>query len=107
MTKNAASEDKLGSLHDKVADIFLKILKRYDEDMEVDMETIEDKALAEALSQPNPAMLSAMTKFLKDNDIRFESEKLDSIRDLREKLQNNKKNRGNIVQLNDLDAVGE
>ena len=38
------------------------------------------------LQEPNPAMLSAISKFLKDNDIGFDSEEVDALGETERRL---------------------
>lgn len=115
MAKGAASESKLGSLHAKVADVFLKVLETYEKRLEaidnIDLSEMADEIeaamvakLFEEGSMPSPAMLSAITKFLKDNEVTFEIEKIDEISDTQRRLQARAKSRPNLAQLK---VVGE
>ena len=114
MAKGAATESSLGKLHSKLADVFAKVLERYIERMDaldtVDMTDVEDEMLKELFEEgamPNPAMLNAVAAFLKQNEIRFDDEKVDKISALQESLNERKAKRGNVVTLTQLKAVGE
>ncbi len=60
MSKNAASESKLGTLHDKLADCFTQAL---------DGEVVISGDGEEVVLPPSPQMLNSCRAFLKDNDI--------------------------------------
>ena len=114
MAKGAANEKALGALHSKLADVFAKILEKYIKRMDaldsINAADIEDEMLKELFeegSDPNPAMLNAVAAFLKQNEIRFDDEKLDQISALQQSLDERKKNRSNVVTLTQLKAVGE
>lgn len=112
MAKGAAKEQHLGKLHAKVADVFLKVLERYEERMEaidtIDRDTLENDFLQELLDDaalPNPAMLSAITKFLKDNDIGFDTEQMAQLSDQERRLKERREKRANVVSLTTLSAA--
>ena len=114
MAKGAATEGKLGSLHNKITEVFIKVLERYEARLDVldtlTADEIEDEMLRELMEDgalPNPAMLSAITKFLKDNEISFETEKLDELSDVERRLAERREKRGNITSLSTLRAVGD
>lgn len=114
MSKGAATENNLGSLHSKITDVFQKILERYEARLDciemVTPEQIEDEMIREIFEDgalPNPAMLSAITKFLKDNEISFDSEQLNELSDTERRLQERRERRGNITSLTTLKAVGD
>ena len=114
MAKGAATERTLGSLHDKVASVFIKVLQRYEARLDVldtlDTSEIEDEMLRELMEDgalPNPAMLSAITKFLKDNEISFETEQLDELTATERRLAERRADRGKLVSLSQLKAVGD
>jgi len=109
MARGAAKEQALGGLHAKITEVFLRVLETYHKRLDViegiDPETLEDEMLAELLKDggmPNPAMLSAITKFLKDNDIGFDTEKLSELSDQERRLKERREKRGNIVSLTSL-----
>lgn len=105
MTKNAATETKLGKLHDKVADVMLNALETYDE--------VNEKAQASADEEtpfiplePSAALLGAITKFLKDNEITCntdESQKLSGLAArMASKERVTQRQPGQVVPLRDL-----
>lgn len=118
MAKGAATEGHLGKLHSKLADVFIKVLTRYEGRLDVieryqagDLEVtdqIEQEMLDELFSEgamPNPAMLSAISKFLKDNEITFDTEQVDQLSSLERRLSERRQNRQNVVKLMTLDRV--
>lgn len=114
MAKGAATENKLGTLHDQVARVFQKILDRYEARLDVintaDRESMEKELLDELFDEnalPSPAMLSAVTKFLKDNDISYDTEEVDKLSSQQRRLQENAKKRGELTTLTTLRAVGD
>lgn len=114
MAKGAASEKKLGNLHDQIARVFQKILTRFEDRLDVidnmTEKDMENEMLAELFSEnamPSPAMLSAITKFLKDNEISYDTEEVDKLSSQQRRLEENRKKRGNIVDLTTLHAVGD
>jgi hypothetical protein len=114
MAKGAAKEQQLGKLHAKITEIFLKVLDKYHKQLDfidgIDAGDIENEMIAELLSEgsmPNPAMLSAITKFLKDNDIGFDTEKLSELSDQERRLKERREKRGNLVSLSDLKPKAE
>lgn len=114
MAKGAATEQKLGKLHDKVADIFARVLdtyhKRLDVADKIDVDELEDEMIAELFADnitPNPAMLSAITTFLKNNEIRFDSEQVDNVSQLQKRLDARREQRKSAVDLRTLKVVGD
>lgn len=112
MAKGAAKEMQLGKLHQKITEVFIKVLERYEARLDVidtiDRDEIENEVLEELLNDaamPNPAMLSAVTKFLKDNDIGFDTEQLDQLSDTERRLQERKEKRGNVVSLQNVSLI--
>ena len=115
-----ANQDKMHSLHDQVATIFIAVLERYKLRMEVvdalaggtiDMQELNDEVLDEIFkdgAMPSPSMMAAVTKFLKDNEVVFEKEKIDQISDQQRALEERRKNRPNLAQLTVVPkAIGE
>lgn len=110
MAKGAAREDKLGKLHSTLTQVFIRVLDRYLEQLEpVSDEQIENEVVDEVLDifEPNPAMLSAISKFLKDNEIMYDSEQLDQLSATQRRLQEMKKKRGNVVTLDNIPLAEE
>lgn len=86
----AASEDKLGKLHDKVADVLLEaldgeILPGYDNGDEI----VPDKRML-----PSAAIIAAATKFLKDNEITCVPAENNALGALEQKMQERRARRG-------------
>jgi len=110
MAKGAANEAVLGDLHAKTAQVFTRILETYETRMriaEVCGEVKEPtetmlKALMDANLEPNPAMMGAITKFLKDNSIAFDTEQVEALSDTEQRLAARRRQRANLVNLTDL-----
>lgn len=110
MTK-AASQSAMNALHSKVADVFSKVLQRYELRLDtvdaitsgaLDAGSIEGEVLVELLgdgSLPSPAMMAAITKFLKDNEVLFEKEKITEVSAQQRALEEKRKNRPNLGTL--------
>lgn len=92
MAKGAATESALGKLHSKLATVFIKVLERYENKLE---ELTEDKLADEMLDEfePSPAMLSAIAKFLKDNEIGLDSEEVETLNATQRRLQEQREKR--------------
>ena len=110
----AATKGDLKRLHMKVAAVFEKVLERYTQRLDalecVDISDVEDDVLKELFDDgaiPNPAMLNAITAFLKNNEIRFENEQVAKVSALQEALDKRRAERGNIASLSTLRAVGD
>jgi hypothetical protein len=109
MATGAAKEKQLGALHSTITAVFIKVMKRYEERLDkietIDPSDFESEMLEELFSEnamPNPAMLSAVTKFLKDNEISFDNEKLAELSDQERRLAERREKRGNVVSLSTL-----
>ena len=109
----AASKEAMNRLHNKVAGVFERVLeaymKRLDAIDHIDMDTIEDDMLQELFNDgaiPNPAMLNAVTAFLKNNEIKFDSEQVGKVSALQDALNERRKQRSNVTTLTSLKAVG-
>ena len=89
MAKGASTEQSLGNLHNQVTLLFSKVLEGYEETPELS----------------NPAMLGAITKFLKDNSISLESETLDELSEMEERLAAKKRNRPNLKSVTTLPLI--
>ena len=107
MAKGAATEKIMGDLHQKVAHVFLRILKTYEDAMNVrDLDEVVEGATVELLGDgPNPAMMGAITKFLKDNSIDFDNEEIQKLSDTEQRLNARKEKRIGLVQLGQLALV--
>ena len=93
MAKGAANEQTLGKLHSHLARVFTRVLEKYERGMEaldnLPRDEIESDLIEELmkLSEPNPAMLSAIAKFLKDNDIGMDSEAVEELNSTQRRLE--------------------
>lgn len=109
MAKGAATEKSLGKLHDMLTGIFIKVLQQYEQKIDVvealDLDELESDVLTELLAkgiEPNPAMLSAISKFLKDNEIMYDTEQLEELSSLERRLKDKREKRGNVISLDTL-----
>lgn len=90
----AASETKLGALHEKVADVLLtaldgEVLPGYGEG---------DDAVPDKLIPPSAAIIAAATKFLKDNEITCTPAENNALGELEQKMAARRAKRaGNVV----------
>jgi len=116
MAKNAASEEALGGLHSTVTKIFSRVLEGYLAKLDIaadqlaNASNLEDDLVAELLSmniEPSPAMLSAASKFLKDNEVTYDSEQLDELGALEKRLAEKKSNRPDFSNVTQLPLTGE
>jgi acetylornithine/succinyldiaminopimelate/putrescine aminotransferase len=119
MAKGAAREDKLGLLHSTLSRVFIKVLEKYEMQLAVidkfnerdeAGDFVADEFMAAAileLGDPNPAMLSAISKFLKDNEIMYDSEEIDQLSSTQRRLAEMKKKRGNVVTLDNIPLAEE
>ncbi|ANS06240.1 terminase small subunit [Phage MedPE-SWcel-C56] len=106
MAKGAATENKLGALHATLTAVYTRVLKSYEANL-VELDKIKagdhdlDDEVAAAmlveLGEPNPAMLTAVAKFLKDNDILYDTEELGKLSAQEERLARMRKARGDKV----------
>ena len=103
MAKNSANEAALGDLHAKVAGVFTKILDVYSERLENTVVDADGDPLPQ--EDPNPAMMGAITKFLKDNAIAFDAEEVAELSDTEQRLAQRRKHRANLINLTNLKVV--
>ena len=108
-----ASEKTLNKLHVAVARVFEKVLTAYEKRLDViDGIVVEElteeaiKLLMDADVMPNPAMMAAITKFLKDNQIAFDIEEIAALSATEERLAARKAKRGNLISLTSLAVAG-
>lgn len=111
MAKGASTEIQLGKLHTMLTGIFTKVLENYmvklnSVDLSSDLESDLFAAVTAANIEPSPAMLSAISKFLKDNDVTYDSEELDQLSSLEQQLQEKKNKRPNFDNVTDLPLTG-
>lgn len=100
MAKGAANETALGGLHSLLAQVFERTLQKYLKQLEaienIDSTELEGEmvvALLNEVGEPNPAMLSALSKFLKDNDIGMDSEEVDQLNNTERQLRDARERR--------------
>ncbi len=112
MAKGSATEQVMGNLHAKIARVFEKVLATYEKRLDVadnlDTSEMEEDMLALLMGDnimPNPAMLAAVTKFLKDNDIAFDTEEIEKLSATEERLNARKAKRTNLASLTKLALV--
>ncbi len=93
MAKGAANEHTLGKLHSHLARVFTRVLEKYERGLEaldaLPRDEVESELLEELLKigEPNPAMLSAIAKFLKDNDIGMDSGAVEELNSTQRRLE--------------------
>lgn len=93
--KTAAKSELLGRLHAKMAEIMLNTLMAYDEKQAAVAELCtKAKDLGEPdlvagvfIQEPSPALLGAITKFLKDNEITCNTEDSAEMSELGKRLE--------------------
>jgi len=97
----AANIKSLNALHDKLTQMFTKYLDRHLADPVLVDNPAESAVHAVMFdTEPSPAMLAVIAKFLKDNDVTAQPEEIDKLRDMRRSLADKRKNR--IKTLSDL-----
>lgn len=109
MAKGAATEKAMGNMHSLLARIYTKTLEKYEKQL-IALDTLaegefESEMLEQlmAIQEPNPAMLSAISKFLKDNEIMYDSEDVEKLSSQERRLQELRAKRGaTVVSLDNL-----
>lgn len=111
MATGAAKESQLGGLHSMLTRVFQKVLDKYERDLDrIEAMSSEElgEEMADMLNEPNPAMLSAIAKFLKDNDIGMDSEAVDELNATQRRLADRREARKRAgINLSVVPAVGE
>lgn len=99
MAKGAATEHALGAVHSMLTKVFTKSLEKQLKIYEF-LDNIPDGKLEEdmiellaQMTEPNPAMLSAMAKFLKDNDIGVDAGEIEQLTATERRLKENREKR--------------
>ena len=111
MSKGAANEKRLGGLHDTLARVFQRVLERYEksyetlDQLEKDEVSEEMVAMLSEIQEPNPAMLSAIAKFLKDNDIMYDTEEVSKLSAQERRLSEKRARRGNVLSFDKMPLV--
>lgn len=107
---NKATDKELGTLHAKLAKAMLDALDASDEAQvllnETDPGDMPDAVIAflEKAAASNPALLTAVSKFLKDNDITCSVEDSPELSALEQRLKSKpRKSVGNVIALPDSD----
>lgn len=99
MAKGAAKEATLGALHSKLATVFTKVLEKYERGLDAINELPADQIEADLIeaiadiAEPSPAMLSAVAKFLKDNEIGLDSEEIEKLNSTARRLEDRRAQR--------------
>lgn len=115
MAKGAATEHTLGGLHAQLAKVFGLTLKKYEKAMAI-LEVSATDEISESLieqltliEEPNPAMLSAIAKFLKDNNIGMDSEEVEELNATQRRLAERReaRKRAGMANLAVVPHVGE
>lgn len=96
-----ASEDKLGRLHEQLAEVLTECIKPQDVE-EVDKETGQPTGKTIRL-MPSPAHLAVAAKFLKDNEITATRGQSDALEKLTAAQQANRERRAQRAALNKRD----
>ena len=107
----AASQAKMNKLHDMVATVFIAVVERYLQRLtvqdkitsgEIELQDVTDEVLETLFSEdamPSASMLAAITKFLKDNEVLFEKDKIEELSEVKKQLEERRKNRPNLANL--------
>jgi len=130
MAKGSAKESSMGALHALLAQVFTKSLEAVEEDLTLaerareialldldDLDTEDALDVANALKKiagvlgqgcnVNPALLSAVAKFLKDNDISFDEDDIEELSALEKRLKDKeRKRRQGRTTLDNLPVTG-
>lgn len=111
MAQGASNEKALGDLHGLLTKVFMKVLKKYETQLDAvqtaDFESEVVEELMDVAVEPTPAMLSAISKFLKDNSIAYDTEDLNKLSTQERRIAAMRKSRGaSVVSLKDLAHVG-
>lgn len=109
----SASIRSVNALHDKLTQMFTRILDGYLEAGEKIEAHMQAQASEEAVSEllavlegPSPAMLAVIAKFLKDNDVTATPETVEGLTDQQKRLEERRKNRPSLTDLKKLPVEG-
>jgi hypothetical protein len=86
-------------MHSLLARVLTRTLEKYERAMEaldaIPRDEIEEEMLEAllAIQEPNPAMVSAIAKFLKDNDIGLDSDEVEELNSTQRRLEERRKAR--------------
>ena len=106
--KQKATDKELGELHGLLAKAMKDALRASDEAKELLEACIEGgeelplgvEAFLERASSANPSLLTAIAKFLKDNNITAAVEDSDDMTELQQRLKDKRKQSMNVVSIN-------
>ena len=107
MTKQNATDKQLGELHGRLAEAMLRALDASEAAAALIEEYAAEMpgAVLEYMSKQaaaSPALLTAIAKFLKDNDITCAVEDSEQMTDLQRRLENKQRKRvGNVTHLHE------
>lgn len=101
-----ATETSLSELHGKLAKAMLQALEESDEaqvllDIYTEELPTEVYDFLKSKAQDNPSLLTAITKFLKDNKITCAPEDSKDVSELRDRLSQKRRRVGNVVPFNE------
>jgi len=112
MAKGAANNKDMGALHSALTAIFTRVLQDYHTKLDaVDAlaeQEIENEVLAAVFADgftPSPAILSAVAKFLKDNEITVDTGELDELNALEEDLKSRRSARPDYKKVTDVPVL--
>lgn len=96
----AASETRLGALHEKVTEVLMvaldgEVLPGYEDG---------DTVIPDKVIPPSAAIIAAATKFLKDNEITCVPSENNALGELEQKMAARRARRGNVI---DFDAAAQ
>ena len=93
MAKGAADSKTMSSMHALLAKVMTRVLERYLENMDIDLNAVASEEMLDAIKEPSPAMLSAIASFLKQNEIMFDSKDLAELNTTEQRLKDRRKAR--------------
>lgn len=97
MSKNAADEEVLGSLHKRVAEVMIRALDVVETAQEIYINAEPEQKAEMTVPEVSASLLSAMTKFLADNKITCNPVEDKTQGELAKKLAARRKSVGNIL----------
>lgn len=109
MAKGASTEKTLGRLHSLLANVYIKILTKYADELDAPKREVTADDLMAGLEaegiKVNPGILAGCAKFLKDNEIMFDSEEIAELNSLQRRLEDKQKNRERTINLSNIPLV--
>lgn len=111
MANVGAKQSVLGDVHKLAATIFLRVLQKYNKNLDelndYSITELMEEELIKANLMPSPAMMNAIANFLKQNNIEAELEEVKGMTELERSLKERAKHRSNIVSLASVKAANE